>query len=312
MGDILLDCLPGGQAPRMARFAREHDLHYVNLTEYIKETNEIVEIAKGAETGFILQAGLAPGFVNILAHHLFNEFCNKHQVDKVEKILMRVGALTEHSRSPHFYGFTWSPVGVATEYVKDTVVVRNYEKMNLPALSDREKLIIDGDLYEADLTSGGAADMPDSFEKRARFLDYKTIRYPGHYDWVSEIMKSQHDLDKKIEVLQTAMLKTIPAVEEDLIIIYVSVVGKDKYDRLRAIERSYKILPKSLGGQKMRAIQATTAAPMAECARMLLTGEYRGPVFQSQINPDSFMKGPFVDFVYGSAKREIAIVHGVW
>src|SRR5215210_1030088 len=32
---VLLDCLPGGEAPRMARLAREHTLHYVHLTEYV-------------------------------------------------------------------------------------------------------------------------------------------------------------------------------------------------------------------------------------------------------------------------------------
>ena len=35
-------------------------MHYVNLTEYVKETKEIQEIAKDAETGFALQCGLAP------------------------------------------------------------------------------------------------------------------------------------------------------------------------------------------------------------------------------------------------------------
>ncbi|MEL6988596.1 MAG: saccharopine dehydrogenase NADP-binding domain-containing protein, partial [Bacteroidota bacterium] len=66
--DILLDCLPGSQAPRMARFAKANELHYVNLTEYVAETNQVIDIAKDASTGFVLQAGLAPGFINILAN----------------------------------------------------------------------------------------------------------------------------------------------------------------------------------------------------------------------------------------------------
>ncbi len=47
-GDILLDCLPGKEAPRMARLARKHEIHYANLTEHVKETEEILEIAAGA------------------------------------------------------------------------------------------------------------------------------------------------------------------------------------------------------------------------------------------------------------------------
>jgi hypothetical protein len=37
-GDIILDCLPGSQAPRIAEFAKDYELHYANLTEYVAET----------------------------------------------------------------------------------------------------------------------------------------------------------------------------------------------------------------------------------------------------------------------------------
>ena len=40
-GDILLDCLPGTQAPKMARFAKDFNMHYANLTEYVAETEEL-------------------------------------------------------------------------------------------------------------------------------------------------------------------------------------------------------------------------------------------------------------------------------
>ena len=54
----------------------------------------------------------------------------------------------------------------------------------MPALSGRERIIIDGDEFEDNFTSGGAADLPDAYSGRVRDLDYKTLRYPGHYQWV--------------------------------------------------------------------------------------------------------------------------------
>ena len=68
--DVLLDCSPGGQAPRMARFAVDFKMHYANLTEYVAETDQIMAMAASAETGFILQTGLAPGFINVKAMEL--------------------------------------------------------------------------------------------------------------------------------------------------------------------------------------------------------------------------------------------------
>jgi saccharopine dehydrogenase-like NADP-dependent oxidoreductase len=62
-GDIL-DCLPGSQAPRIAEFAKDYELHYANLTEYVAETEKIKTLAKDATTGFILQTGLAPGYID--------------------------------------------------------------------------------------------------------------------------------------------------------------------------------------------------------------------------------------------------------
>ncbi|MGB5781036.1 MAG: saccharopine dehydrogenase NADP-binding domain-containing protein, partial [Eudoraea sp.] len=64
-GNVLLDCLPGRLAPKIARLAKDFHMHYVNLTEYVAETTEIMELAKDATTGFVLQTGLAPGYINI-------------------------------------------------------------------------------------------------------------------------------------------------------------------------------------------------------------------------------------------------------
>jgi saccharopine dehydrogenase-like NADP-dependent oxidoreductase len=295
---IILDCLPGKEAPRLARIALKYKLHYVNLTEYVQETDEIIALAKDADTGFVLQTGLAPGFVNILATKLYREFCERHQVTQVEHIAMRVGGLTSYALSPHFYGFTWSPIGVSTEYVKPCVVVRDFEKQETPPLSEREQLILHGVEYEADLTSGGAADIPDALARYARNIDYKTIRYPGHFNWAESLisgLQSEHNLPL---ALYREMSKTVPMVEDDIIIIYVFVSGFDAQGVLQRTEASYHVLPKSINGKKLRAIQSTTAAPMAESARLLLEGKWKGIVLQSQIDPYAFMSGPFVESVY--------------
>ena len=112
--DVLLDCLPGSLAPQMAKLAKDFHMYYANLTEYVVETESIKSLAKDADTGFLLQTGLAPGYIDVLGNHLFKVFCKKFNVDKADVVALKVGALTRHAVAPHFYGFTWSPVGVAT------------------------------------------------------------------------------------------------------------------------------------------------------------------------------------------------------
>ncbi len=297
--DIILDCLPGSEAPRMAKLAKKFKCHYANLTEYVNETEQIMKIGAKAKTGFLLQTGLAPGFINVLACRLYEEFTARYGVEVVDHIEMKVGALSRHAAGPHFYAFTWSPVGVATEYLKDAYIVRDFEKVTIPALSGLENIIVDGEDYEDNFTSGGAADLPEFFEGKARDLDYKTIRYRGHYNWVKDKLSTMFAKKDKIALLQKEMLEKIPMVEDDKVIIYSCVKGKDSNGLLRGIEASYDIKPVQVGTKMLRAIQTTTACALCEAARILLQGNHKGVILQSQIPTDSFINGPFVKEFYG-------------
>lgn len=298
-GDIILDCLPGSQAPRIAQFAKDFNLHYANLTEYVEETEEIIALAKDAETGFILQTGLAPGYIDLLANGLFQQFCKDFEVDKVDKLEFKVGALTNHAVAPHYYGFTWSPVGVATEYLKETIVLRNFKKTTLPSLSERTTIIIDGIAYEEDLTSGGAADLPDALLGKVRSLDYKTLRHPGHYAWIQEQIANLEHTTDTIKGLQEKMEAIIPHIEDDKIILYAAVEGKDAAGILRRREIAKCILPQKVGKHQLRAIQTTTAAPLVQAAQLLLETSLSGVVLQSQIDPIPFLNGNYIVPVYG-------------
>jgi len=298
-GDIILDCLPGNAAPRIAQFAKDFNLHYANLTEYVAETEEIIALAKNADTGFLLQTGLAPGYIDLLAHELFQQFCNDYKVNSVHALEFKVGALTKHAVAPHYYGFTWSPVGVATEYLKDTVVLRDYVKTTLPSLSERAEIIIDGITYEEDLTSGGAADLPHALSGKVCSLDYKTLRYPGHYEWIEKQIKKIGNTTSTIKELQHKMQEAIPHIDDDQIVLYAAIQGRDIEGVLRRREIAKTILPQKIGNHLLRAIQTTTAAPLAQAAQLLLEGKHRGVLLQSHIDSATFLNGFFVSRVYG-------------
>jgi saccharopine dehydrogenase-like NADP-dependent oxidoreductase len=300
--DILLDCLPGSLAPKMALLAKDYSMHYANLTEYVSETESIKALAQDADTGFLLQTGLAPGYIDVLGHHLFQEFCEKYKVKQVDSIALKVGALTKHAVSPHYYGFTWSPVGVATEYLKDAVVIRDNKESTLASLSERARIIIDGKTYEEDLTSGGAADLPKFLENQVRSLDYKTLRFPGHYGWVEEQLNSMGKSTNVLKQLQERMEEVIPHIEEDQIILFASVEGIDDKGIRRKIEVSNRILPQKIGKHWLRAIQTTTAAPLLQSALLLLEGSEKGVILQSQIHTSDFLNGHFIKPVYGEIK----------
>ena len=104
------------------------------------------------------------------------------------------------------------------------------------------------------------------------------------------------------------MLDNVPMVEDDVVMVYSRVQGKDQHGQLRAMEKSYRIEPMFVGKHRLRAIQTTTAAPLAEVARMLLTNRWKGIISQSMIDTDEFLNGPFVSAVYGKWMQEVVNV----
>jgi len=298
-GDALLDCLPGSLAPKMAQFAKDFDLYYANLTEYVAETDQIINLAKNANTGFVLQTGLAPGYINVIANYIFQQFCKDFEVEKADTLEFKVGALTINAIAPHFYGFTWSPVGVATEYIKDAIAIRNYKKVSLPSLSKRARIIINGLTFEEDLTSGGAADLPDALKGKVRSLDYKTLRHPGHYGWVEEQLQSVDPQNNPISELRQKMISSIPHIEDDQVVLYAAVQGKDAKGNLRRREITKIIRPQKVGYHMLRAIQTTTAAPLIQSIQWLLEQRPKGITLQSTLPTREFLNGDYIVPVYG-------------
>ena len=68
------------------------------------------------------------------------------------------------------------------------------------------------------------------------------------------------------------------------------------------IETAFFVEPLEINGKTLRAIQTTTAVPLIEAAMMLLSGNYKGVVLQSQINPQEFLQGSFVSRIYKNSQ----------
>jgi hypothetical protein len=95
------------------------------------------------------------------------------------------------------------------------------------------------------------------------------------------------------------MEKVIPHIEDDKIILYAAVEGKDTEGTLHRREISKKILPQTIGRHKLRAIQLTTAVCLLQAAQLLVESDCSGVVLQSQIDPEQFLNGNFIVPVFG-------------
>ncbi|HEX6721728.1 MAG TPA: saccharopine dehydrogenase family protein [Burkholderiaceae bacterium] len=292
----VLSAAPYHLTVEVAQAARDSGAHYLDLTEDVASTRRIRELAQGANTAFIPQCGLAPGFISIVAADLARRF------DKLDSVRMRVGALPAYPSNALNYNLTWSTEGVINEYIEPCEAIVDGRRVEVPALEEREEFALDGVQYEAFNTSGGLGTLAETLEGRVRTLNYRTIRYPGH----AAIMKALlHDLRlrERRELLKDILENAVPATMQDVVVIFVTVSG---WRDGRLIQETYarKIYAQVQAGKLRSGIQVTTAG--SACAMVDLLAQGRLPqsgfVRQEDVGLDAFLANRFGS-VYASVDQ---------
>ena len=261
--DVTLSACPYFLTPVIAAAAKKAKSHYFDLTEDVESTRIVKQLAEGAETAFVPQCGLAPGFISIVAADLARSF------DQLDSVRMRVGALPAYPSNALNYNLTWSTEGVINEYCEPCEAIVDGRISSVPALEEREEFSLDGVLYEAFNTSGGLGTLCETLEGKVRTLNYRTIRYPGH----AAIMKAlRHDLRLKDRrgVLKDILENALPATLQDVVIVFVTVSGM-REGRLQQETYARKIYSQVLGGRLRSAIQVTTASSLCAMLDLLAT-----------------------------------------
>lgn len=284
---VVLSATPYYLNAIIAAAARTANAHYLDLTEDVASTRAIKALAEGADTAFIPQCGLAPGFISIAAHDLARKF------DKLRDVSMRVGALPVFPTNALKYNLTWSTDGLINEYCNPCESIRDHVRGEVPALEEIEHFALDGSQYEAFNTSGGLGTLCDTLEGRVENLNYKTVRYPGHRDIVKMLVRDLR-LGLRRDVLKDVLETAIPVTFQDVVLIFVTVSGWR--DGLLTQESfAKKIYAREIGGRLMSAIQITTAAGICAMCDLVVAGKLpqKGFVRQEECRLDDFLANRF-------------------
>jgi len=255
---VVISALPYFLNVTVATACKEAKSHYFDLTEDIAVSEAIKALAKDADSAFVPQCGLAPGFVSSVAHSLMEGFDSCHEAK------LRVGALPQNTSNALHYSLTWSTDGLINEYGEACAGIENRKAVMFAPLEGLETIKIDGDEYEAFHTSGGLGGLGDIFEGKIDRLTYKTIRHPGHCEKMRFLMHTLR-LNENRDLLKQVLEHAIPRTYQDMVMLYVTVEGM-KHGEF--IEESFvkKIYPKTISGMNWSAIQLATAS--AVCAVM--------------------------------------------
>ena len=285
--EAVLSCCPFECNPFIAKQALKHDLHYLDLTEDIRSTAKVLEVAKASKRAWIPQCGLAPGFITITAMHLIA------RMDKVEHLKMRVGALPRYPSNMLKYNLTWSTAGLINEYAQACEMLRDGKLTMVEPLQGYEELVVDGVRYEAFNTSGGLGSLCHSLQGTVNNLSYKSIRYPGHCDYM-RLLLNDLGMDQHQDTLKEIFERALPTTYQDQVVIHVSAIG---HWEGRLVEYTYArtVYHQDIYDENWSAIQITTAAGICGVLDMLLAGQLpqHGFVRQEQVDYQAFIRNRF-------------------
>ncbi len=281
--DIVLSAVNYKFSKDILQLALKKGKHYVDLTEDVETTKWIQGFTVQEKSiSVIPQCGLAPGAINIIGGHLARQF------EKPVSLKLRVGALPLYSANRMSYYLSWNTAGLLNEYVNPCDAIVDRGKIKVKPLEGVEKIIIDGTEYEAFNTSGGVGTLAETYWLKINELDYKTIRYPGHVDYL-RFMFEDLGLKNNMELANNIFNQNVPTTTDDVVVFFAKATG---YNNGALTEKNW--VCKIYGKDGLTAIERATASGVAEVLCMLKDKKLKsGFVKQEEIPFDDFINGKF-------------------
>jgi len=253
----------------------------------------------------IPDSGLAPGLVSIITRDIVDN------LDTINSVKLRVGGLPRHPKPPLNYQIVFSPYGLINEYVEDALILDHGKILHKKSMTEIETLQFPQPFgtMEAFLTSGGCSTLPYTYRRTIHYLDYKTIRYPGHCEKIKAILDLGFADEKKIhcagqmiaprDVFASLLMKNVPTTGDDVVLLKVMSQGI-KQEKKRS--REYLLIDSYDTKNNITAMMRTTGYPVAITAQMIADGtiKQRGVFCPEEIIPPT-------DFFNELKKRDIML-----
>lgn len=274
-GDVVISALPYRYNYTLAKLAIQTKTHFIDLggnnTIVDKERRLFTQAKKNGVT-IIPDSGLAPGLVSIITRDIVDH------LDTVNSVRLRVGGLPRHPRPPLNYQIVFSPYGLINEYVEDALILDHGKIIMKKSMTELETVQFPKPFgtMEAFLTSGGCSTLPHTYKTKIHYLDYKTIRYPGHCEKLKAILDLGLADEKRIncggqmiiprDVFASLLIKNVPATGEDVVLLKVLSEGIKQGKKW---SREYLLVDSCDKKNNITAMMRTTGYPVAITAQMI-------------------------------------------
>ena len=273
--DVAISAVPYRFNYELTKIAVETKTHFLDLggnNDIVNRQRSLSSEAKKNSVTIIPDCGLAPGMASVITRDIVEE------MDSVDYVKLRVGGLPLNPKPPLNYQIVFSPYGLINEYVEDAIVLDHGEIIEKKSMTELETIKFPKpfDEMEAFLTSGGCSTLPYTYRNKIDYLDYKTIRYPGHCSKFKTLLDLGFADETKVpvgdmqvvprELLASLLLEKLPINEKDVVLIKVLSRGMKNGKNLSL---DYIIIDYYDEKNGITAMMRTTAYPISITAQMI-------------------------------------------
>ena len=186
-GVTVINCLPTEYILEATRYAIAYRYDIVDLGGVASVEREQLELDQRAmDTGSIVitASGLAPGIIFSFVSKFAEEF------GELSDIKVYCCGIPKYPELPLGYVRSFNSSGIIKEYTGTAEIISDGSICSVPTLSDRELIYVPSlGVLEADITSGA---FPDALKDiNVNHVVYKTVRWPGHFDYVKNNILNQ-------------------------------------------------------------------------------------------------------------------------
>jgi saccharopine dehydrogenase-like NADP-dependent oxidoreductase len=273
--DLAVGAVPGYLGFETLKSVLSGGVDMVDTSFFTEDPFGLKEIAREHGTMALLDCGVAPGMSNmILGFHNA-----RMEVDLYECL---VGGLPVKRSWPYQYKAPFSPMDVIEEYIRPAKVVEGGVVVTKPALSDPEYVEIDplGTL-EAFNTDGLRTLLKTM---KVPYMKEKTLRYPGHIEYIRVLRDSGFFSREPIEVQGRAVCPIdvtskllfpkwqLDEKEPEITVMQVLIRGTEEGVRK---EYTYRLFDHYDAKTHTSSMARTTGFTCSAVARLILEGAFK-------------------------------------
>ena len=190
LADVVISCLPGELNHNLCRLvAQVKDRHFVDLGgSALTESRQRDFSDRAARSGMTMAPaqGIAPGAVSVLTAYLMKKLGGEH----FDAARIFVGGIPRRPIPTIGYSLASSVHEMFNEYLEMAEVLRNGRRQLVESISDIMSIDFPapyGGVLEAAVTSGGLSTLTRTFEGKVDTLEYRTLRWPGHWKTINTL-----------------------------------------------------------------------------------------------------------------------------